>query len=622
VTPRRRVPLSAVLSLVVLATTVPLALFSAGLTYFSWQNEQQNVDRQNVELVRAVSGAVDDLVQDAISALGVIGSLAPPDPADLQAFSDVCRRAVSMHEWQAIFLVDPSGRVLMSTDGPFGAAPAPGAVDWIDAAVGTRRPAISNVSRDPASNEWAVTIGVPIVSGNRIRYVIGARFLARRFADILRRQDVPTGGVMVLLDRSPAVVARTLNETSSIGRHPTEDFVQRTRNRGEGIDRTTTFEGMKAYGAWTRSPVTDWIVGMALPAELVNAPIRRSFGALVFGAISITALGWLIALHIRNRVVGAQRAAADTARALVRGEPVTPTGSWIAEIQDLSAALADAEAILETRLRERDEAQNEVERQRTALLESEKKRRREAEALSAAKDEFVATVSHELRTPLNAILGWVHLLQQQPQDAGQLAKGLEVIRRNAATQLKLIEDLLDVSRMLRGAISIDVQVIDLAVVVEAAITTMRPAAEARGVALAADVRMGEALVRADWDRLQQVVFNVMSNALKFTPEGGRIDVRLSVEGNEAVLRTTDTGEGIAPEFLPYIFDRFRQEASNTPRTPGGIGLGLSLSKHLTELHGGTISAESEGKGRGATLTVRLPLVESPTLALTHDTDAA
>jgi signal transduction histidine kinase len=320
------------------------------------------------------------------------------------------------------------------------------------------------------------------------------------------------------------------------------------------------------------------------------------------------ATGLVVALFVRRRLVESQRAIGDAARALARGEPIAPRPSAIAEIQDLSAALGDAARILETRLRERDEAQQEAERQRAAALEREQTGRRAAEALSRAKDEFVATVSHELRTPLNAIFGWVTLLQTDTLDPARHKQGLEVIHRNAAAQLALIDDLLDMSRVLRGTMRLDMQPIDLGMVVDAAIDALLPTAEARRITVNVSAPRGTALVSGDQSRLQQIIFNLVSNSLKFTPAGGRIDVRLWTDHDEAALEVSDTGEGIAAEFLPHVFDRFRQEESHPGRPHEGLGLGLSLVRHLSELHGGSVTAESAGKGQGASFRLRLPLL--------------
>ncbi|MDQ1557819.1 MAG: hypothetical protein QOD32_879 [Pyrinomonadaceae bacterium] len=231
----------------------------------------------------------------------------------------------------------------------------------------------------------------------------------------------------------------------------------------------------------------------------------------------------------------------------------------------------------------------------------------EAQESSRLKDEFLATVSHELRTPLTAILGWAHLLRTgQPID-GTMAKPLETIERNARAQAQLIDDLLDVSRIITGKLRIDVRPVDPNSFIEAAVEAVRPAAEAKGVRVQRIMDTGVVTVSGDPVRLQQVVWNLLSNAIKFTPKDGRVQVRLERVNSHVEIAVSDTGPGIDPNFLPYVFDRFRQADGRTTRQHGGLGLGLSIVRHLVELHGGTVRAESLGEGQGATFTVLLPV---------------
>src|SRR6185312_2212123 len=245
--------------------------------------------------------------------------------------------------------------------------------------------------------------------------------------------------------------------------------------------------------------------------------------------------------------------------------------------------------------------------EREAAYQREHAARTQAEEATRLKDEFLANLSHELRTPMNAIIGWTHLLRSGRLDDSQRQRALESIDRGARSQAKLIEDLLDVSRIVSGKLSLTLHAVDLAAVVDAAVESQRPAAQVKNIAI--DVRPASEpiTVNGDVNRLQQVFLNILSNAVKFTLSGGRITVTLSRAENEAVVSITDTGEGIAAEFLPFIFDRFRQADGTSTRTHMGLGLGLAIVRHVTELHGGTVEAQSKGRGQGATFTVALPL---------------
>ena len=241
------------------------------------------------------------------------------------------------------------------------------------------------------------------------------------------------------------------------------------------------------------------------------------------------------------------------------------------------------------------------------LLESERAARTDAERASSMKDEFLATLSHELRTPLNAILGWSQILAGGTRDDEDLAEGLQIIERNARAQTQIIEDLLDMSRIISGKVRLDVQRVELAPLVQAAIGTIRPAADAKEIRLVSVLDPLAGPVSGDPSRLQQVFWNLLTNAVKFTPRGGRVQVLLERVNSHLEISVIDTGEGIRPEFLPHVFDRFRQSDASTTRNHGGLGLGLAIVKQLVELHGGTVRAKSPGPGRGSTFVVALPL---------------
>ena len=244
--------------------------------------------------------------------------------------------------------------------------------------------------------------------------------------------------------------------------------------------------------------------------------------------------------------------------------------------------------------------------ERAELLERESQARAEAEEASRLKEEFLATVSHELRTPLNAVVGWSRLLRTGQLDADGVAHAVEVIERNAAAQRQIIEDLLDVSRIITGKLRINTQPIDVLLIVHAAIDAVRPAAEAKQIDIRTHIDAPDLIVRADMERMQQVFWNLLSNAVKFTPAVGVIDVYLERHDSAAEIRIEDSGPGVPAEFLPRIFERFSQADGSSTRKHGGLGLGLAIVRHLVELHGGTVSARNRSTGSGAVLTVRLP----------------
>ena len=310
----------------------------------------------------------------------------------------------------------------------------------------------------------------------------------------------------------------------------------------------------------------------------------------------------IVPLVARNRTLGTITLVTSDS-----GRHYDQTDLALAEDLAHRIALAVANARLYREAQEAVSAREEALRLNNELLDREHSAREEAESANRAKDEFLATVSHELRTPLNAILGWAHMLRNNKLDQTTQSRALETVERNAKSQAQLIEDILDVSRIVTGKVRLDVRPVELVPVVEAALDSVRPAADAKNIRIEA-LLDPPAPISGDPDRLQQIVWNLASNAVKFTPKGGHVQVRLDRVSSHIEIVVSDTGEGISADFLPYVFDRFRQADATSTRRYGGLGLGLAIVRHLVEMHGGTVRAESPGEGKGATFTVTLPLM--------------
>jgi PAS domain S-box-containing protein len=261
--------------------------------------------------------------------------------------------------------------------------------------------------------------------------------------------------------------------------------------------------------------------------------------------------------------------------------------------------------------------QKQAQQERERLLGLEQAAREKAETMNRLKDEFLAIVSHELRTPLNALLAWSNMLRTRNFDAATIARGLDSIERNAKAQAQLVEDLLDVSRMVQGKLRLSMQMVHLPSIIQEAISTVQMTAQAKNMTLQADLGTANPSIWGDPHRLQQVVWNLLSNAIKFTPTGGRVDLELAAFSNHVQITVRDTGQGIKPEFLPYVFDRFSQQDGSTTRSHSGLGLGLTIVRQIVELHGGTVQVESAGEGQGATFTVTLPLPQPTVQTLEH-----
>ncbi|HUR33472.1 MAG TPA: ATP-binding protein [Vicinamibacterales bacterium] len=322
-----------------------------------------------------------------------------------------------------------------------------------------------------------------------------------------------------------------------------------------------------------------------------TAPIRRLGRLLVYASGLVGLLGGVVSIAVASVATRPLKRLADAARNLGSGRFDTRVPvEGAAEIRQLGRTLSTMASSIST------------------LVQQEKDARRDAETANRTKDEFLATLSHELRTPLNAILGWASILTRSDYDKARVSHAVHVIERNARIQSQMIEELLDVSRISSGTVQLNTTAVAIGSVVETAVDSVRPAAEAKGVSLAKHIAVPDLVINADARRLQQVAWNLLSNAVRFTPAGGRVDVTLARDGDEVELRVCDTGLGIAPEFLPHVFERFRQADSSTTRAHGGLGLGLAIVHDLVALHGGSVRAESAGEGQGATFVVRLPAV--------------
>jgi len=294
---------------------------------------------------------------------------------------------------------------------------------------------------------------------------------------------------------------------------------------------------------------------------------------------------------------------------LAKGGRLIEVALTISPVRGSSGEIVGASKILRDitqRMRSERELQILLE-ERNHLLESERAARSQAEQLSSTKDQFLAMLSHELRTPLNAILGWTQILRRSGPNSPDFAKGMEVIERNVRLQSQLVEDLLDMSRITSGQMRLDVQPLMPVTCVQVAVDSLRPAAETRGVRLEAMFDPSAGPISGDSGRIQQVVWNLVSNAIKFTPSGGRVQVVLERVNSHIEISVADTGMGIEPDFLPHVFERFRQGDTSLTRRHGGLGLGLSIVKNIVELHGGSVQAKSAGLGHGATFRVQLPL---------------
>jgi signal transduction histidine kinase/ActR/RegA family two-component response regulator len=576
---------------------LPLTAVS-GVGLWALQRQQRvQVERIGLEFARTLTTTVDAELRVTLAVLQSLSTAVALDQDDVAAFRVRAERIVDTRpNWAAVTLADPSGRPLVDTRArPGEALPPVAEKDSFEALVRSGSPVVGSLAPGLAG-ELLFAVRTPVIRNAQLRYVLSAIVKPEAIREVITRHHVPADWVISVFDSNGRRVARSRAHAENLGGYAAASLqALMARGGAEGIGQTFALEGDRIYTAYSRLE-SGWIVAPGIPAALVEGAVYRSvtlYGAGVLGSILI---GTLAALWVARSINRPMRELRDSAQALGRHEAVGVPQTAIEEIRDVGDALAAA-----AEERRRSEAQREL------LLQNEQDARTAAESANRAKDEFLAVLSHELRTPLNAVYGWARMLRGGQVQPERVERALEAIERNANAQVQLIDDLLDVSRVVAGKMRLDIRAVDLAPVVDSALDAVRPTAEAKGVRVASSLDP-QAQVAGDPDRLRQVVWNLLINAVKFTSRGGRVQVHLQCASSRVELVVSDTGKGIGPDMLPFVFDRFRQGDSSPTRAHSGLGLGLALVKHLVELHGGVVAADSPGLGKGATFVVTLPLL--------------
>jgi signal transduction histidine kinase/ActR/RegA family two-component response regulator len=590
-TTRRRLSLRWYLVIVVIGAMLPIVVFTTLVVVRLSSYARAAVERELVETATALATDLDRSVRATVSTLEALAQSRELDRGNLEGFyAEVQRVLPTQSDWRGVILLAPSGQQLINTRRPLGSSlPMANDPESLRRVVETRQPVLGDLTQGWIDGAWALPVRVPVLRDGNVKYVLTATLTADALAGVIREERPRhEEWSRALVDRRGVIGARTRTPEQYVGKPATAEFVRQSALAEYGIFRDTSLDGADVYVAFARAPRSAWTAGIAVPAAVVDGPPRRQLAAIGGLGVAVLAVSGAGAFLFARRVARRIGEAATAAEAIVHGEPPPAGESGVEEVARLEQALRQSADLLRRR---------EVERDR--LLER-------AEAANRAKDDFLATLSHELRTPLTAILGWAGMLRSGRLGAGEREQAMDVIQRNARLQRQLIDELLDVSRIVAGKLELEMAPTDLRAVITAAVDTMRPAAEAKAIALECSACDAPAVVNGDSARLQQIFMNLLSNAVKFTPAGGRVDVAIDVVDGRALVSVTDTGRGIDPAFLPHIFDRFRQGTVAVP-SRSGLGLGLAIVHHLVLLHGGAVRAESAGEGRGARFVVTLPL---------------
>lgn len=591
------------LVLLVAGTLLPVVLFAAAVVHQLSSQEQAASERRILRAAHNLAGTVEDEFSSTIRTLEALASSEQLSQGNLKAFHREATRVVQTQpSWVTVILLSPKGQQVVNTTQAFG-LPLPQAADpaSLQRVVQTQQPTTGDLKPSLLQpNTTGFPIRIPVMRDNQIQYVLTAVINQKAIARAIEEQSTVDGEwTRVVVDNQGVVVARTRNPERFVGKRGTPSFLKRIGESREGVYRETTLEGMKVYLAFHRVDHSGWTAAVTVPVEVIQGPTRRAMGLVVGSGLFLLGVSGIGAFILSRQISRSITAAAAAAETLANGDYPQVSARSIKEVVLLGQSLEFAANLLAQRERER--AEN---------LRRAEAAREEAETTNRIKDEFLAVLSHELRTPLSPILGWSKLLRSGGLNAEKTAFALETIERNAQLQTQLIGDLLDVSQILKGKLSLKMAPINLVPILEAAIENVRLAAEAKSIQIQTTFDPITERVLGDDVRLQQVIWNLLANAVKFTAERGTVQIHLQRIGSQAHIQVCDTGKGIHPHFLPHVFEYFRQEDGTANRHFGGLGLGLAIVRQLVELHGGTVQAESPGAGQGATFTVELPLLRN------------
>jgi signal transduction histidine kinase len=594
------VPLRQRLFVLVAAAILPVAVVSGLALYVFTEKQREQAGRAGLEISRALTTAVDAELDRAVAVLEGLAAAPTLDSSDPRRFHLVMRRVLAANpEWVTLVLADPSGTTLANARITFG-KPVASLVeaDSFERVVRSRAPVIGSLSRGPRG-ELGIPVRVPVIRDGELRYILTAVLKPDAILDVVIRQKVSPDWLVSVFDARQMRVARSRLHAENLGTPPAPSLkAMMDEPADEAYGLTNSLEGERIYSAYSRSHKTRWTVALGVPASLIDFGTWRSIAAYGTGLLLSIVLGALAAIGVGRGITRPMEALSSAARALGRREPLRPPVTPIAEIRQVGASLEMA-----ADERARSEAEREM------LLEREKEARAAAEAANRAKDEFLALLGHELRNPLGAIMNATRLLEHPGVAGEDASRARGIISRQAEHLARLTDDLLDAGRAIMGKIVLDLRSVDLAAAAGQALATLRSSGKLTQHKMSDDLQT--AWVQADATRLEQIISNLVMNAVKYTPQGGSIRVSVRNEEGDAVLRVVDNGIGMRGELLSRVFEPFVQGEPGLDRSAGGLGLGLTLVRQLAALHGGSARAESEGPGRGSTFTVRFPAIEPP-----------
>jgi signal transduction histidine kinase/CheY-like chemotaxis protein len=573
---------------------LPVAIFGVAGAYVLVDKEREATERRIHDRLQGVLAALHSELQATIGALEVLASSTSLDRDDLEAFRSDAQRALAARrdEWVNVLVSDPQTaemllNLLIPVDSPLS---TPRDAQTIRDAARSGKPSVSQVVMGPVLNAPVFAVRVPVVREGKVKYILSAVVPTSAMTRLLQRQAFPGNWTVAVLDGNYRFVAR-LPAPAGGSEFASESLRKALESSEAGWERGTLLDGTEIYRAFRRAQMGAWSASIAVPRSVVDESLRVVW-LLVAGFAAAAALGLAIAWSLATQISRPIAALAAAAPALGRGEPLAlPPPSPVTEVQDLARALGEAAATLHYRDRRQQVAEQ-------ALRSADR-----------AKDEFLAMLGHELRNPLAAVSNATQMLRVAGRDPALLDNVSDILGRQVVHMTHLVNDLLDAGRVAGGKVRLDCEPVDVAGITGDLVQIWKKGGRFKDHELVIDVQ--PVWANADRARVEQILSNLLDNALKYTPAGGRLSVMVRPQGNCAVLEVSDTGEGIAPDLIDRIFDLFVQGEPTLARERGGLGIGLTLAKHLVELHGGHIHASSEGIGKGARFVVELPAIDPP-----------
>jgi signal transduction histidine kinase/ActR/RegA family two-component response regulator len=591
----------AYLALMALAVLVPIFLLSALGLDMLLSAERAAALRGLQESARATALAVDRelaVAEARARTLATAQSLIDGNLADFH------RRASLANGDGASWTVvsDRSGRQLINTRVAYGAAlPSRNRPEAALAAISAGSMMTTDLLQGQLARDYVVAVEVPVAIDGETRYLIDQVFLADRFDAVLANARLPQNWIIGMFDRKGISIARVPNGRELMGKPVRKELFDASKTASEGVVQHLTRDGIQVYDAYTHSTLSGWTIAVGAPVRVIEAAARRAVKIAAIGLVAAVLCAVALALGFSRRLARSIDEAVASAAMLGRRQMPQRFNSGVEEFDRLHAALSEAGSLLqqETASRARAEAE------RATLLASEREARREAERRDQAKDQFLAMLGHELRNPLSAIASAIGLLDHPNVSAAASERARAVLRRQSRHLTHIVNDLLDLSRLMNGKVVLERKPMDLAQALEDYLQGLQ--ATDRAAQHALRVSAVSAPIFADPTRIEQILSNLIGNAIKYTPPGGCIEIGIAIEGESVVLTVRDNGVGIATELLQQVFDVFVQGADTLDRAQGGLGIGLALVRQLVRLHGGEVSADSAGAGCGSLFTVRLPL---------------